>query len=234
MPEPTTVRQLVWDTTKEKSSAFGERTIAAMFAGTDTSTIESEEYGWDDVGVLTDVVENDEEAEVATTLTPISSALFLECWPYIAAWIKDHRTALRTLTDQWYFERGADMVERCFWAFYNWRWHEPSHRSDTSSDRYSVEGYDSSSDDHYEEGNALLTLFRLRSSESSSSADATVGMIEDSTSLQRTDIVVDSGAVVSCAPKWFGDCPRQPVQTAEKLRLVTASGKRLGTSVVAE
>jgi hypothetical protein len=86
--------------------------------------------------VLKDVVEDDEDDVLTLTSTSMSSALFLECLPYVAAWIKAHRTALSSLTDQLYLERNSDLIERCFWSFYNWRWRE-SQLSDTSSDRHS-------------------------------------------------------------------------------------------------
>jgi hypothetical protein len=86
--------------------------------------------------VLKDVVEDDEDDVLTVTSTSMSSALFLRCLPYVAAWIKAHRTALSSLTDQLYLERNSDVIERCFWSFYNWRWRE-SQLSDTSSDRHS-------------------------------------------------------------------------------------------------
>jgi hypothetical protein len=121
---------------QEEPSVVSKKTIAATFAGTNTSTTELDEYGRDDVGLLADVAEDGEGDVLTLTSTPISSALFLECLPYVAAWIKAHRTALAALTDGMRSKRESDMVERCFWGFYNWRWHEP-HFSDTSSDRYS-------------------------------------------------------------------------------------------------
>ena len=86
--------------------------------------------------MLKEVVQVGEGDVLTLTSFSMSSALVLECLPYVAAWIKAHRATLTSLTDQLYLERKANMIEGWFWAFYNWRWRE-SQLSDTSSDRHS-------------------------------------------------------------------------------------------------
>ena len=105
--------------------------------------------------MLEDFVDKDEDDVLTLTSSSMSSALFFESLPFVAAWIKGHRTALTSLTDQWYFERRSDMTERCFWAFYNWQFLDRpvvigAQVSDTSSDRHS-EPSDTDSDRLYED-----------------------------------------------------------------------------------
>jgi hypothetical protein len=79
----------------------------------------------------------------ASTLDDVSST-FMQAWPFVADWIKAHREAISKYVRALCEEQEEYLKEECFWALYNWRWHE---RTGVSS---------SSNSDHFSEGDTLL------------------------------------------------------------------------------